>query len=515
MSNNTSKLFVRHEPKRSLPCTTTAESPTLLAMDRERRKRHIFKAPQNVCIEINQTTGTTETIKRLASYGITAFYYNLAMGSIEENRLVCRTIKEIVRQPTIVAGITGRLPKIGRLCPHGKEVWLNKKRQFILTADRRFTLRGSRRAAYANCYDFLSITQPQDIILIGRRIQLFVVKVIHDSIVCRVKKGGRICPNDRVYFVDEPFDIDAKMSTEEHDDLSVAFEHEIDLVLVPVARGPEYVASIRALIDVNRGRHVMLLTRLSSIALETEQMATNIADTYDGIVHRFVKGFQPPIDDTVDDSSIWPTESETHLFELCHKLKKPICVWLENNQLPSIHSERLKLLYYYPDTFVLQCDVDTVDLERIMQNQQQICRSYNGFVNCPSATDNSPLLFNAAITVRQVNAKAIILMTYSGRAPITLSNYRPNCKIIAITSSSSTAQKLGLYRGIKVAKIEALARTSTIEVNAWIAERNEKLSFGLKYGHANRWLLEGDTVILLYRSKRGLGHCNELKIVQI
>lgn len=512
MSSKTSKLSVLHEPNRSQLCMS--KSSALVLIDRE-RKRHSFKASQNVIVEINKKNGTAETIQRLASFGITAFYCNLSIGSIDENRLICRTIKEIVRQPSIVVGITGRLPKIGHLCPHGKEVCLKMKRQFILTADRRFAMRGSRRAAYANCNDFLSLTKPQDIIGIGKHVQLFVVKVIHDSIVCRVKKGGRLCPNDRVYFADEPFDIDAGITTEERDDLSLAFDHEINWILVPVARSPEYAASIRKVIDADRGRHVMLLTRLSSIAVETENTAENIAHTYDGIVHRFIKGSRPPaIDDAVDENTIWPNESETRVFELCHKLKKPICVVAENNHtLPCVHRKWLKLLHYYADTFMIQCNVDSVDLECIMRNQQQLLRSFNGFVKFRSETDSSPLLFNVAMSVGQVKATAIILVTYSGRAPIILSNYRPNCKIIAITSSLSVAQKLGLYHGIKVAKIDTFARS--IEANAWIVERNEMLSFGVQYGRKKRWLLEGDTVILLYRTKRGLNHGNELKIIQI
>lgn len=485
---------------------------TLVSIYNENKRQKCIGS-KNVIIEITKKFRgiLTNVYEYYYDIGVSTFYYNLSLGTKEENTKIIQLINDATdNQATIILGISGRLPIIGQLCTKqtGK-CYLKPEHQFILTADRTFATRCTRRAAYSNCYDFLSLTKPGNIIKIGRRIQLFVVQVIDVSIVCRVKKGGQLLSYDRVHFPDERIDIDLDITTEEYDDITFAFAKQIYLLSVPNPRGIDYVNSIRFVVNILRGRYVLLLTHLSSLlSMESETYVENICQLYDGYFYRFIN----------DKPMCCFTEIEKYFFKLCNKYKKPLSIVIESNEkLRKLHETSVfEYLHYYVDTFLLEnLNLNQMNVKNFVQNnmnQSASSMNFNHLLKYPGQSDYSGFLFSCSMLVHQINASAILICTHSGRAPITLSNYRPNCLIIALVMCPIIPAKLELYSNLKVIDMETVSLRKTKQ---WKKYRDDMLELGIEISQKKKWLLKDDVVILLYQSKCGLGNCNEMKIIKI
>jgi len=89
------------------------------------------------------------------------------------------------------------------------------------------------------------------------------------------------------------------------------------------------------------------------------------------------------------------------------------------------------------------------------------------------------IAISVAYTVIQASVKLIIVPTESGRTAKYLSKYRPNAKILALTTSDKNARGLSLHSGVEAQVIEMATDTETVIKKA-IKIAKEK--YGIKKG---------------------------------
>jgi pyruvate kinase len=89
------------------------------------------------------------------------------------------------------------------------------------------------------------------------------------------------------------------------------------------------------------------------------------------------------------------------------------------------------------------------------------------------------IAISVAYTVIQASVKLIIVPTESGRTAKYLSKYRPNAKILALTTSGKNARGLALHSGVEAQVIEMATDTETVIKKA-IKIAKEK--YGIKKG---------------------------------
>lgn len=411
---------------------------------------------------------------------------------------------------TTIIQITGRLPKIGGFAHFQPELQLKEDSRIIITADRRISMRGTRIAVYANCQEFLTTVQPGSVIRIGATVRLSVMEVVRDCFVCTVNTMGPIKPGDTVNF---PVCVDEDVvTTEEKQDISIAINCKASALLLPAATSEKYLQSIRNHLQHIDNGHVKLFVSSSSTCVPTMRKAYSIASTYDGIFYTFCNRYCANVRENIE-----PTVAEQYLLKECHKMRKPIIIrpnCTENEQIamPDLAGPAfVKYLQYYPDGFLVPANLRQ-SFANVLSGDYNEDAKVTSLLelnrHLGSSTSELPvferLCMNASIASYHLETKAIFVISDTGRTAIELSNYRPVCPIVVITSNEYVAAKLLMYKSCKV----VMYKKQTDEIYSNNCERARMLLCGLDYALHRKIAALNDPIVLVYRSVPIVTYCD-------
>lgn len=445
--------------------------------------------------------------------------FDLSWGSREEYKNFLDKIEKIAEvssikhstkmivKPQIVLQITDRCPKIGRLKDGKEEVKLKMGKQFILTADRKFSTSGCKVAAYANCYDYLKQVKRHELIYIDDTIQLFVLKIMCSSFLCTVKKGGVLKSNEPVLFECCCIN-DHKISKEELDDIDFGLTNNIDLFYVPKARNVEYAESIRNVLDL-KGKYVMLLAGATRDDISTEADAKCMSDLYCGIILSI-------------ENSNGSMEEEKQLIKSFHECKKPIIFNIDQSKEepillhPTVPISRY--LHRYTDGFILRnWTISSIKTFQSIHNAKLNISNYRiepQLLIQPivELSDTETLLKDVAIKSYDLKFTAAFMISRSGSEITSFSRFAPICPIFAMVKNPFLASQLHFYRN--VIPILYDDRVFEEETDGWIEKRNLILWNGIVKAETMKYINDKDEILVIIRSKRGLSSADVVQTVQ-
>lgn len=123
-------------------------------------------------------------------------------------------------------------------------------------------------------------------------------------------------------------------------------------------------------------------------------------------------------------------------------------------------------------------------------------------------TDNTHTTALAAVEASmKCHAKAIVVITATGRSAELIAKYRPRCVIIAITRFLHTARALHLYRGV----LPVLYKAE--KGDEWIDDVDSRINSGLMVARDLGYIQVGDMCILVTGWKAGSGSTNTVRVI--
>ncbi|CRK90008.1 CLUMA_CG003734, isoform A [Clunio marinus] len=149
--------------------------------------------------------------------------------------------------------------------------------------------------------------------------------------------------------------------------------------------------------------------------------------------------------------------------------------------------------------------VDYQNLHRLLMTQASI--SSISMVKRDYTNVMAIMACNAAM---KNNANAIIALTETGKTAIMLSKYRPECPIIAVTSSSVVARNCLLLRGVLSLNVN-LVETDTYERSIEM-QTKAAISF-IEANHLNKTLT--GVAILVMGQRTGSEKLNTIRIIPL
>ncbi|XP_030029908.1 pyruvate kinase-like [Manduca sexta] len=414
-----------------------------------------------------------------------------------------------------------------------------------LTTDASWRESGTAECLYLG-YDHLIDLQPGDVIIIDSltpsKIKLLVCEVGDDSVECSVVVGGTIGAKMTVRISQMPRDIpsldkgrgDSLDSMSGSDTSEQPFEHmeqqiawavssDVDGVLVPNAQNDHDIQQVREILS-EKGKHILIFACIDSVVgLDN---IDSILSEADGIyVDRCILSTDLPVEKIFI--------AQKSILAKCNIAGKP-CLFkaVINEQIPTLcvtdianlvldGADVLSLeLHYDSPLKKFSPAFDTIRMaEHCLAAAAVICRHAERIVWQPRVYGNTELMqssleeptkaicISAMELAMRARAVVIICLTNSGRTAKILSHVRPTCPIVAVTRACHTARQLRFWRGVRAMHYFEVARGS------WISEVESRIHAALDYCKAKRILRAGDPYVIVTGSRRGVGYCDNVRLL--
>ncbi len=403
---------------------------------------------------------TQEMLKAMIEAGMNVARLNLSHGTHDKHSKQILTLRaaarELGRNIAIMIDTRGIEIRTGLL--DGDSVTLIPGENFRLDTDNRLGDVTGVSITYQKLHE--EVRRGTPILLDDGAIELEVVKVSNGVINCRIIHGGQLGNSKSVNLPDTQLAMSA-VSPENRDDvvkeLSFAAENDVDYIAASFVQSADDIYKMREIL-VEKDVLIPIIAKIENKAGVANM--EEIVDAADGImVARGDLGVELPLADV-------PT-TQKHIIRTTVSNGKPVITAtqmlasMENNPKPTraeasdvanaildgtsaVMLSGETAVGKYPleavrtlNTIALRAEASLKEygyLQKIKPNPANVVTQAIGQASVGMATT--------------LKAAAIISLTESGFTSRLISKYRPDCPILAVTSSKRVARKLSMNWGV-------------------------------------------------------------------
>lgn len=405
---------------------------------------------------LGPASNTTEKIKELIRCGMNVARLNFSHGTYDTHQKTINNFKE-------ARAMSGK-PVALLLDTKGPEIRIKsfeKKDGIFLYEGNTFTLttrdivgdENNVSVTYENLHNELK--SGKKILIDDGRIELVVSYIRDTEINCEVIVGGKLTNNKGVNIPHTHINMEY-LSEKDKKDLLFGIKNDVDFVAASFVRNTDDILQMRKFLDENGGENIKIISKIENleginnydsilsvsdgIMIARGDMGVEVAyEKIPGIQKRFINKCRmdgkmvitaTQMLETMTENTM-PTRAE--ITDVANAVfDGTSAVMLSGETAMGKHPA---LVVETMVKIVNQAEKDNADISNF---------SYN-----ISAFDKTNAICDAAcITARDLNAKAIIAVTMSGKAARLVSKFRPKEMIVATTPSLKTYYQLALSWGV-------------------------------------------------------------------
>lgn len=426
-------------------------------------KQSVFFPPllqhTKILCTLGPATATQERIRQMILAGADAIRLNFSHSRYEVHaklfEMVRAAAKELDRHIPIIQDLQGPKIRIG-LLPNGP-VLLRPASQVVLTVEQ--TKAGDERIPVA--YKKLANdVQPGDMIFMDDGLlALRVDSKAGKNILCSVINGGLLKEHKGVNLpgvaVSEP-----ALTAKDRRDVVYGLQLGVDYVALSFVRSAKDIIDLKKLI-AHHGKSTPVISKIEKIEAIRELDAI-IAVSDAVMIARGDLGVELPSHEV--------PLLQKRIIRKCNEMGKPVITatqMLESmvqNPRPTRaeSSDVANAVFDGTDVVMLSAEtsVGAYPVEAVIA-MNDIIRTTESAVRFNLLQSRPPVPFDteseqaeyavataAAVLSAQVNAQAILCLTYTGNTAKVLSRHRPEAPIIAMAQDEQLCRQLGLFRGI-------------------------------------------------------------------
>ena len=402
-----------------------------------------------------------EMVKKLILSGMDCARLNFSHGGHEEQRLRIQTVRkasdELGRPVAILLDTKG--PEIRLLTFRDHYVDLTAGQEFTLSCE---DCVGTQEKVGVTFRRLAQYVNPGTRILIDDgRIELSVVSIKGEDVVCRVINGGRISDHKSVNVPNVSIDM-PYLSDTDRSDLRFGVEQGVDFVAGSFVRTADDMRELRSFLDSCGGEHVQCIAKIEN--MEGIHNFDEILNLSDGVmVARGDMGVEVPY-------QMLPA-IQKQLIDRCYSRGKTVVTATQmlesmtHNPRPTRAeiSDVANAIYDGTTAIMLSGETAMGDypLEAV-STMSEIALSTEQSIDYKEIFASRRLHFKtdfpntiaiaACDAAHNLGAKAILVVTRSGKTADLISKYRPACDIIATVVSEEGLRQLNLAWGITPVK---------------------------------------------------------------
>ncbi len=473
--------------------------------------RHRVPRKTKVIATIGPACDSPETIKAMIRAGMNVARLNFSHGTHEEHRkrleVIRRASDELRANVATMLDTKGVEIRTGRVAGGSAEIATGGS--FTLYADDRI---GDGRGVAISYRNLAREVGPGSLILIDDGgIELRVLDVAQGEIRCQVSRGGKLGDRKGVNLPDITLALEA-MTPENREDLFFAIEHDVTYIAASFVRSAADVLEIRKVL-AERGARIPIIAKIENKA--GVQNLEEIVAAADGtMVARGDLGVEIPLPEvpivqkqiirtTVMNGK--PVVTATQMLDSMQR--NPVPTRAEVSDVANAILDGTSAVMLSGETAAGAYPVEAVrTMAAVALRAESALGQYGYLQNIRPEPSNvmTEAVAQAAITMaNHLKAAAIITLTESGFTSRSISKYRPDCPIVAITSSKDVVRKLAMNWGVTALLFEGE------RVDA------RMIQFGVESGREQGFIQPGDVVVATAGISREAGSTNLIRVVTV
>jgi pyruvate kinase len=462
---------------------------------------------------LGPVSSSEEVMRRLVESGANAFRFNFSHGTYEDHRKLYQRARNVAREMgwhiSLIQDLQG--PKIRvKLSSPGDTIQLDEGMDLYLTSDESLAGSDAIFVGYPPLCDDVRPGEP--ILLDDGKIALEVLTVEPSRVKCRVRSGGVLRDRKGVNLPYTRTTL-SPITEKDREDLAHGLSLGFDYVALSFVQSSEDIRLLQAEMD-RLGRRVPVIAKLERpLAVDNLEDITTAADALMvargdlGIEIRVerVPVIQKKIIAAANRRGI-PVITATQMLESMMTAITPTRA--ETTDIANAIYDGTDAVMLSGETSAGRYPAESVHMMRaIIREAESFPDAYTRFSSSFSFTytqQDMTTAHLAAIAAKDMNLKAIVVYTQTGKTATLVSKFRPQADILAFCPYEEVINRLGLLWGVTPVPFSIFEYTEGL-----IEGLNDEL---LKKGYASR----GDMVAITYGSPLpAKSETNILKIHQV
>jgi pyruvate kinase len=423
-------------------------------------RAHMRKA--KIICTLGPASDTPEVIEGLVRAGMDVARLNFSHGTHEEHRRrveIIRTVAKRVGRPVaILQDIQGPKIRLGKF--EGGQLTV-KEGQLVTVTTRAVMGQGSIIPTPIKSL-VKDVAKGDDILLDDGRVRLRVLKVAGQDVTCRVEVGGLLKDKKGLNLPGSPMSVPT-ITRKDMADLAFGQEVGVDYVALSFVRSAKDILKARELVAKNKTPLIAKIEKPQAVA----ELAS-IAAVADGImVARGDLGVEMPLEQLPAIQKHMVKEVNrggglvivaTEMLESMVGNVRPTRA--EVSDVANAILDGADAVMLSGETAAGRYPVEAAaTMARIVEETERGVKKHQHHSPFERSEDLGTGVAAAAVTAAgHLGIETIVAYTESGHTARLISEFRPNARIVALTPSEATVNRMALYwgvQGIQVARVNS------------------------------------------------------------
>ena len=466
-----------------------------------------------VVATIGPACDSPEALQAMIRAGMNVARLNFSHGSHEEHRKRLERIRDAAdalgANVATMLDTKGVKIRTGRV--EGGQVLLQTGADFTLYTDGR---PGNAEGVSVSYEAMPGELEPGSSVLLDDGvIELEVLSVEGDSVRCRIRRGGRLTDRRGVNLPGTSLGISA-MNPENRADLLFAIEHDITYIAASFVRNTADLREIRQLLQ-EHGASIPVIAKIESFE-GVENLESIVAEADGIMVARGDLGVEMPVErlpivqkkiirTTVMNGK--PVITATQMLDSMQR--NPTPTRAEVSDVANAILDGTSAVMLSNETAAGSYPVEAVRTIAALANEaEESLAEYGHLQHILPGPANivTEAVSQAAITMaNHLDAAAILALTESGFTARSISKYRPNCPILAVTTWEPVLRRFALNWGV----------TGILNAHGERPSNEEMVQAGIDRGREMGVVDSGDIVVVTAGAHGETGSTNLIRVVEV
>ena len=402
---------------------------------------------------VGPSLASKEKIHSAINSGVNVFRINFSHGTLDEHKQFIDWARSSKNQVAIMQDIQGPKIRTGQV---NTNTVLQKSQEINLTNKEVESSDEIIFINYKNLYEDISVNDR--VFIDDGQIILKITEKQKNKLKALILIGGELRDNQGVAFPDSKLSVPA-ITEQDIEHLKFGTEQDVDFVAVSFVRNSDDIQAVREIIP----KDIKIIAKIElKTALENIDEILNVADGV--MVARGDLGVQLPIEKV-------PFVQKQILDAANRKGKISITATEMLQSMKSSYrptraevTDITNAILEGSDAVMLSAETSIGDHpNRVIEVMSNICKevdSRNDTSSLLSKEDSkedsfTTTLARAAVQIADdIDARAIVAFTETGKTPLLISNFRPKAEIITFSTKDKTLKQLNLLWGVEQFPIE-------------------------------------------------------------